>query len=190
MTAKTNFLARLQDEINAKEKELKTLKEVFASNSQLSEDFFTNFFPLSAKDNVDTHRGPIKQEIPFIQEGIDSTIGVGSELMKLAQKIQAKGDHYGQNRRTILQILKNQGKAMLKQEILEKFEEVTGKKDQQNTVTNALAGLSFDKIVIGYKPTGAKFRGNYWALITWFEGGKIKKEYEPGEYDYLKNILR
>lgn len=78
---------------------------------------------------------------------------------------------------------------MLKQDILIKFEDRIGKRDQLQTLTNAISGLTVDGIIKGYKPEGAKFRGNYWGLITWFEGDKIKMEHEPPAYDYIKTIL-
>lgn len=79
---------------------------------------------------------------------------------------------------------------MLKSEIVSKFEEITKEKDATSMVTNAIAALSgADNAIVGYKPEGMRFRGNYWALSTWMDGKKIKDQYAPKPMTALERLM-
>ena len=96
---------------------------------------------------------------------------------------------YGSNRKIVLEIIRTEGKAMLKSAIVQKFEEITGLKDQNGVVTTAISSLNFSHVLIGYKPEGAKFRGLYWTLKTWWVNDKLAEEHKPAPYNPISKYL-
>ena len=165
MTAKQIFLKRIKDKLEASEIEVKTYKELYSQNEKLPDSFFEGLvdMPEGATAVTDKQRPPL-------------------------ELISQSASDYGRNKRLVIEIINKEGMAMLKSDIIKKFEEMTNEKDASAIVTNAMAALSStDEAIVGYKPKkGVKFRGNYWALSTWMDGEEIRPEYAPKPVSILE----
>lgn len=151
MTKKETFLNSILDQI-------KVLQLAYDTNKNLPEYIFENMqgitLPANVEKNIETIE-PAKED--------------GAAL------------EYGLNKKTILKVLGDNKKAMLKADILDKFLDnvVMPQKMAINAVTNSLAALSQEETIKGYKPAGLKFKGKFWTLAEWWENGKLPIQYEP-----------
>lgn len=175
MTAKQILINRLKVKLEEAQAAVTDYADAIAYNSKLPDSFFENLFDIK------------ESEITPIQNCVELK---SVPLHKKVQDDLSNNSDYGRNKRLIIEILQDEGKAILKSEIVSKFEAKTGLNNQKKVVTNAIAALSGENSLMGYKPTGMKFRGNYWALATWMESdNKIKEEYEPKILTKLERIM-
>ncbi|MEO9021060.1 MAG: hypothetical protein ABI237_07615 [Ginsengibacter sp.] len=158
MNKKESFLNSILDQI-------KILQLAYDSNKNLPDYIFENMQDISLPTNV--------------------TKNIGTEE-PLKLKDDGETLEYGENKRLILKILRDNNKAMLKGEIVDKFLEVAKMPETMaiNAVTNGLAAMSNDGEVIGYKPAGLKFRGKFWTLNEWWITDlKTNKKRLPLQYE-------
>jgi hypothetical protein len=154
MSAKEQFLQKLKEQI-------KVLQDAYDSNSKLPDSFFELIFPVS------NHTKTINVIQPF-----SSILDKTSEIFD-----------YGKNKKAVLKIIEDAGHVVIKSFIVEIFSKATGidEGESMRVITNALAALSQDGAVIGYKADSVRMRGNFWGLKKWFENDKLKEEYKPLE---------
>lgn len=156
MTKKESFLKSILDQISM-------LQKAYDYNNALPDYIFENLQPIGLPSHIS---GSTDEPIKVKEEG--------------------GGLEYGENKRLILKILAENGKAMLKSQIVHKFldEVVMPEKMALNAVTNALSSLTIDKEIKGYKPAGLKFKGLFWTLSEWWITDlKSDKERLPMQYE-------
>lgn len=190
MTSKEIFLSRIQQQI-------KSLQDTYNYNKDLPDSMFENLTPqISAPPQKPGTLGDALVKIansiqPFkpnpALQAINESLKMAASLNNSTYSIndmrdseETKSD-YGRNRKLIMRILMDEKKAMLKWDITKRFSEIVDKPigDVTNVVTNALAGLTTDKAVRGYKPKGLKFKGLFWGLPSWFDGDNILPDFAP-----------
>lgn len=169
MTAKEIFLSRI-------ELQIKSLQDAYEYNKNLPDSLFENLVPVS--NAVDKPTANVTKTL------IDNSVLNFQQLKYVSKDFQqtlSKEYEYGQNKKMLISILTDEGKAMVKWNITKKFAELSGKSVEEvtNTITNTLATLNSDRTIIGYKPEGLKFKGYFWGLSHWFKHGIILPEYAP-----------
>jgi len=162
MNAKETFLKKLADQV-------KIYEEAIEFNKKLPESFFEGL-------QNDFHPG-LETE-----KAISNINGIG------LYKAEDNKYDYGKNKRTVTEILKNNNRVMMKGDIIDEYERITGENDAAKTVTNSLAALSTEKVVKGYKPEGYKIRGYYWGLLAWFENDELISEHKPTRNNLIKHL--
>ena len=162
MTAKETFLKRLLDQINS-------LQSAYDFNKGLPDSFFEGL------------NGVTNPQISNITTS-DKAVVITGRGAKISP---GKEDEYGRNRRLVREIIKREGRFLLKSEIETFYREIIkATEDQTDAVTNAISGLIADKTIKGYKPTEFKVRGNLWGLPNWFQGDEPLEAYKPRP-DYI-----
>lgn len=175
MTAKEHFLQKMEELIKTSESELIALKEAYLQNKKLPDSFFQHLQSPPEISEIMVH-APKSENPPLLTGGEAVSVITNSD--------------YGRNRKLVLQILKDEGKALLKGNIVSKFEELTGETNTTGIITNALASLSTEGTVIGFKNEEVKVRGLYWGLKSWFdEKGKILENHKPAPYNKYAYLL-
>lgn len=112
--------------------------------------------------------------------GITPVISVAPQSMVTVDVTTTTIDEWGGKKRIVLEILTAKGKVMLKEDIVKEVERLTGAKDQEAPVTNALTALRIEYKVRGEKIGGIKIRGKFWGLAEWYDAkGRLKNEFNP-----------
>jgi hypothetical protein len=135
------------------QQKIKILQDAYNYNKNLPDDIFESLIELTPNHNSNgvTH--------------------VKNEVVESA---------YGENTKMIASILEERKVGMLKSEIIEQIKK--NKPELTNLdklATNALSSMGDRGHVKGYKPKGYKIKGYYWTMAKWWDGNKLKKEYEP-----------
>jgi hypothetical protein len=168
MTAKESFLNSLLNQIQ-------TLQTAYEFNKSLPDSVFEGMIAVQQPSKNQTISKAIDKPSANVQR-LPVYFGGGSMVNTTNQQSE-----YGINKRTLIKILEDEGKAMVKWNIQSRFAELLGKSTEEvlNTVTNTLATLKEDGTIEGYKPEGLKFKGQFWGLSEWFVNGFIKEQYSP-----------
>jgi len=151
MNKKETFLNSILDQI-------KVLQQAYDANKNLPEYIFENMQSISLPSNVANNIETIE---PKKKDGLQL--------------------EYGENKKTVIKILEDNQRAMLKSDIINGYmdELIMPESMAINSVTNSLAALSKDGIIKGHKPAGLKFKGKFWTLAEWWQDGKLPLQYEP-----------
>jgi hypothetical protein len=151
MNKKETFLNSILDQI-------KVLQQAYDANKNLPDYIFENIQSLKLPENVE-------KNVVVID----------------AKKQDGAALEYGENKKTVIRILEEKQRAMLKAEIVDEYmnDWVVPENMAINAVTNSLAALSQDGIIKGHKPAGLKFKGKFWTLSEWWQDGKLPLQYEP-----------
>ncbi|MGF2412236.1 hypothetical protein [Ferruginibacter sp.] len=173
MTSKEAFLNRILEQIQ-------TLQSAYEFNKGLPDSLFDSL--PSASNSIQKnilHNHPSLTSIQINKPS--ANVQRINTIKSPAASAYGQQQDYGINKRTLIQILHDEGKAMVKWNIQTRFAEMLGKTTDEvlNTVTNTIATLKEDGTIIGYKPQGLKFKGQFWGLSEWYENGIIKEQYSP-----------
>lgn len=157
-TAKDDVLQAMLDEIN-------NLQQAYDAAKTLPDRVFEAIYSKLTHHDIGRHNiaAPIK-EIPTIEsdESEDE-------------------DNYMGKRGILFHIIKSEGRAIAKREILKRYKEQAPQdKAPERSVTFALTGLKNNEAIRSYNPSSTgNIKAGFWTLSAWWDGDKLPDERKP-----------